>query len=188
MPKARNKKLTAKQSAFIHKYLDKSDKKTFLNGSQSAAAVYNVSNGNSARAIASKTLTLPNVRNELERLASQLGMGVQVRLEHLQGWILGHGTRDTVTNSYSRDKMGKLVVVARTVVSKAPSVRDSIAALNLLQKSTGHYKDLDTARDEAIKELEDLHSELVPKDVQREIDRDLTCTGAGTGAGAGAQG
>lgn len=66
-------KLTPKQRAFVQAYSDPTNKKTYLNGTQSAMVAYNATN-NVASSIATENLTKPVVKTSLELALSKAGL------------------------------------------------------------------------------------------------------------------
>ncbi len=111
--KTRNRKLTPKQKAFAHAYVDKK-----LNGTEAALHTYQTTDTNVAASIASENLTKPKIKREIELLLAQnsielpLILGIHRRNmlqeEHLPTSqkavgefyeILGMKTGDKPTNS-----------------------------------------------------------------------------------------
>ena len=175
--------LTLKQAAFCIAYLDKSSD-TFGNATRAALLAYNTTDENVASSIGSENLRKLAIQNYIEEESKGIGIGIQDRLRVLAEIIAGQKSTRTTTNHYRRNKdTNKFEVTAKTEVEKGPNLRDCIAAIHAINKITGHYKDLDLAREQAREMLDDLQEELVPADVREEVQKELeegVCTGTRT--------
>lgn len=76
MPNSKPKKLTVKQTKFVKAYVANDG-----NGQEAAKIAYDVANDNSARQIASETLTKPNVKEAIEKGLIKHGITLDVALK-----------------------------------------------------------------------------------------------------------
>lgn len=148
-------KITPKESALIAAYTDIDNKTTFLNGTQSALAVYDTTDTKTASVISSRLLAKDKIRHRVDRILDALGFGEKVRLEVLTEIGLGKYKKRTTQTRLDADG-----AVKDTIVTESTPGADSIVRVNdILNKLTGKYETAKQA------------SRIVSKTMQSMIDR-----------------
>ena len=166
---AEKKKLNHKQ--FINFYTDIDNKETFLNATQSYLNVYGNRSRHSASVQASKLMSRRDLRSEIDRIIQELDLGEKVRLKAIKDVLTGVYTQETVTEA--EDKDGNKY---KSVVSKTPSARERLHAVDLLSKIDGTYDKNKAKADVMSAELKSLIK-------QHRKDMDIKSELQGTGEG-----
>lgn len=172
----KNSQLTLRETDFIDHLL--SDDPYYRNNiTRSARRAYNCSSNDSAQSTGSKVLRRPRVQAQLEKLARAKGVGLEVRLTRLAEIIHGTRTATSTSTHYIRetDEHGKLtgrfVPQSRTVHESTPTHDQTIKAVELINKTTGHYHAVRTNVAQARREIDAIMDDLVPGSVQEELSR-----------------
>ena len=127
-------RLSPKEKAFVHAYVDKDNPKTFGNGTQSALKAYKHKTEPVAASQASNMLRKPKIQNYLELVCEDQDMGIADRVRILAA--TAHGRTTKRTESY---RVEDGIETLSGVVVAEPPHRDRISAIDVLNKATGAY-------------------------------------------------
>ena len=151
---------TLKQKVFVTALLNKGSK-TYLNQTESALEAYNTDDRNVAAAIGSQTLKNPNVRNYLEQRATELGIGIQVRLSNYGEIANAREPRQTVQRRYKKNKEGHLVLASKTVTTVPVKDSDRIKAMQQIDTLTGVKEQREIDKQLAMSEFDALYERII---------------------------
>ena len=158
-------KLNPKQRLFLQYYtdieqIDKEGKNTFGNQKRSYALAYGREPDQIAAISASRALTKVNVQSELEIIADQLDIGVKVRMATLQHVAAGRTKKKVTSRQYSVvDGKRKLTAVSET--TSPTTDRDSIRAIQVINRMTGLDAMQAGVQALAIREAKDIYNRIV---------------------------
>ncbi len=166
------KKLNLKTRLFIQyltdtEQLDKEGKHTFGNQTRAYALAYGRKPDNTARSSAPVLIAKPSVQSELETLADQLDIGIKVRMGTLQGMAKKRGVHKVKSRQYSYvddpDNKGKRkrVLVSSSETDTPTTDRDSIRAIQVINKMTGLDAMQAGVKELAIREAKDIYNRIV---------------------------
>lgn len=154
--------MTIKQRQFVDAFLDK-DKDTYRNGTRSALKTYDTDNYNVAANIASGNLKNANVANYLEQRASELGIGLQVRLSHYGEIAAARTPRRSTSRQYKRDDNGRLILMAKVVTDSPVKDADRIKALRSIDIITGLKEQREIDKVQAMEDYNKLYDRVIGK-------------------------
>ena len=166
------KKLNLKTRLFIQyltdtEQLDKEGKHTFGNQKRAYDLAYGRQADNTATVKGSNLVSKGNVQSELEVLANQLDIGIKVRMGTLQGMAKKRGVHKVKSRQYSYvddpDNKGKRkrVLVSSSETDTPTTDRDSIRAIQVINKMTGLDAMQAGVKELAIREAKDIYNRIV---------------------------
>jgi phage terminase small subunit len=148
--KKKPRKLTIKQQQFCQVITNPDNKKTYGNQTQSAMLVYNNNNPDTAGVQGSRLLSDVRIRDEIERLMKQKGIGVEDRV-HILSTLPTR--RRKIYTQYHRDKKGN---VDSTYVEAEPSTQEIIKVIDIANRMTATYEKADSIAKLAAKQFAQL--------------------------------
>ena len=129
-----SKQLTLKQQSFIDNYTDPENGITYGNATQSYLKAHSGITYDTAKQEGHRNLTKPYIKNEIERIIDEIGLGSKVRMQAINSIITNN--HHTTTTTTTHDKDGN-EYTSTTV--KTPTARELITAVDLVERITGTY-------------------------------------------------
>lgn len=158
--------LTPKQRLFVSEYTNPTQKETFLNGTEAYSKSHPGVTRGSAAVCASKSLTLPHVKNAVQEFLAARGFDVPDRLTIAANIGIGSAwmTKEVVT----KDGAVRQVKVY-------PSFHERLRAIKLVNEMDGSKAQIDVEKELLLQEQKAeqrklLKSLLMEKDVSPEVD------------------
>lgn len=142
---------------FVRAYTDPNSP-TYSNSTQSIISVRPGIDRTYARSAATRLKAKASVSDAIETLLAQNGADIQVRMRELAELV----TKPTGRSVTKIAKMEDGSV--ETVVERSPSARDKIAAIDMVNKMTGLYKQHEVDAHEATKEIDRMYRRFAQRD------------------------
>jgi phage terminase small subunit len=141
-------RLTIKEQTFAKEYIANRG-----NGTKAALLSYDTVDKNTAANIASTNLMKPKIQTAIEALAESQGIGLQVRMQEAARIALG--TKEVEVTTYDKDDN----IISRT--HRLPTPKEQLSAIELVNKTTGLYKQQDIEASTAKHEIDKRYREAM---------------------------
>ncbi len=140
--------------------LDKEGKNTFGNQTRAYALAYGRQPDQIAAIGGTRSLNNAKVQSELESLAESLDIGIKVRMATLQHVAAGRTKKKVTTRQYSVVK-GKRKLASVSETTSPTTDRDSIRAIQVINRMTGLDAMQAGVQALAIREAKDIYNRIV---------------------------